>query len=166
MDSYVLDTNVIIDALSADILHCLYCNCFYVSQVVFKEEINKQAKSLYIKDFNIINETFEELLAAQQYKENSKHISFHDALNLVIAKKRKMILVTGDQQLLKYAKAENVKCIGTITLIELLIEKELISANESMEALNKLKLDSTRRVPHKLIDELIAKIQKEIQHVR
>lgn len=166
MDSYVLDTNVIIDAVSADILNCLNHNCFYVSQVVFIEEISKQAKSLSIKDFNIINETLEELLTAQKHKEGSKHISFHDALNLVVAKERKMILVTGDQQLLKYAKLENIKCIGTITLIELLVEKELISGEGSIEALNKLKLDSTRRVPHKLIDELIEKLQSKIELVR
>ena len=102
---------------------------------------------------------YEELLIANEYKTLNKRISFYDALNLAIAKERKMILVTGDQQLVKFANEKEVECIGTLRLIEILIDNEIISIEESVLALQKLKLDIKRRVPHNLIDSLIEKLQ-------
>lgn len=166
MNNYLLDTNVIIDACSAKILQCLNYKAFYVSQVVFKEEIIKQVPGLTQTDLNILNESFEELINAQEYHNCNKKISFYDALNLSIAKERKMILVTGDQQLIRFARQEEVKCIGTLKLIEYLIENKLIDINGSINALNNLKLDLKRRVPHSLINEQIEKLQKTYESVK
>lgn len=89
MNNFLLDTNIIIDSFSAGILKCLNCNLFYISQVVFKEEVIKQIPSLSSSNFNIVNENLEELLTAEKYQILNKKISFYDALNLVIAKKKK-----------------------------------------------------------------------------
>ena len=56
MDSFLLDTNIIIDANSARILKHLNYMSFYVSQVVFKEEMNKQIPDLCNYNLNTINE--------------------------------------------------------------------------------------------------------------
>lgn len=162
MNNFLLDTNIIIDSFSAGILKCLNCNLFYISQVVFKEEVIKQIPSLSSSNFNIINENLEELLTAEKYQILNKKISFYDALNLVIAKKRNMILVTGDQELIKYARQKEVECIGTIKIIEILLDNSLIDINESILALRKLKQDSKRRIPHYLIDLTIEKIQSRV----
>ena len=166
MESFILDTNIIIDALSAGIINCLNFNLFYVSQVVFKEEIIKQIPSLLNFNLNLINETYEELMIANEYKSLNNRISFYDALNLAIAKERKMILVTGDQQLVKCANQQEVECIGTLKLIEILIENNKISIEESIIALQKLKLDIKRRIPHNLIDSLIEKLQTMNEPIR
>ena len=166
MDSFILDTNIIIDALSARILDYLNFNLFYVSQVVFKEEIIKQIPSLFNYNLNLINETYEELMIANEYKSLNNRISFYDALNLAIAKERKMILVKGDQQLVKCANQKEVECIGTLKLIEILIENNKISIEESIIALQKLKLDIKRRIPHNLIDSLIEKLQTMNETIR
>ena len=166
MSNFLLDTNIIIDSLSAGIINCLNVNLFYVSQVVFKEEGVKQIPSILSINLNILNETYEELLMASEYKSLNKRISFYDALNLAIAKERKMILVTGDQQLVKFANEKEVECIGTLRLIEILIDNEKISIEESIKALEKLKLDIKRRVPHNLIDSLIEKLQSMNEYIK
>ena len=158
MSNFLLDTNVIIDAYSANILHYLNYSEFMVSQVVFKEEVSKQIP-ICRDNLNLINESFDELISAEQYKGNNKQISFYDALNLAIAKQRNLTLVTGDQNLVKFAIKNDVKCIGTLKLIEILVENKLIDIKESINALNKLKQDVTRRIPHNLIDVLIKKFE-------
>ena len=70
-----------------------------------------------------------------------------------------MILVTGDQNLINFAKQENIQCIGTLKLIEILVENNLLNIEESIQSLINLKLDSNRRIPHKLIDQIIQKMQ-------
>ena len=52
-----------------------------------------------------------------------------------------MILVTGDQHLINFAKQENIQCIGTLKLIEILVENNLLNIEESVQSLIKLKLD-------------------------
>ena len=159
MDKFLLDTNVIIDAFSAKILECLNYSSFYVSQVVFKGEIAKQIPTIDNYNLNLLNESYEELISAQKYADSNKKISFYDALCFVLAKERKMILVTGDQNLINFAKQENIQCIGTLKLIEILVENNLLNIEESIQSLIKLKLDSNRRLPHKLIDQIIQKMQ-------
>lgn len=161
MDNFLLDTNIIIDASSAKIIDCLNYNSFYVSQVVFKEEVIKQISGLKESEFNKINETIKELLMAKEYHNSNKKISFYDAINLAIAKERQMILVTGDQQLIKCAEQINVNCIGVLRLIEVLIDNGLLDIKNSIIALQNLKQDFKRRVPHSLIDLLIEKLKKQ-----
>ena len=158
MSSFILDTNIIIDAFSANILHCLKFSGFMVSQVVFQEEVIKQI-SVCNNDLNLINESFDELVSANNYHENNKHISFYDALNFTIAKQRKWTLVTGDQNLVKFANKNDVNCIGTLKLIEILVDRKLVGIEESINALTKLKQDVTRRIPHHLIDIMIKKLE-------
>ena len=98
---------------------------------------------------------------AVEYTKLNKKISFYDALNLSLAKERNMILVTGDQQLLKVAKENNVNCFGTIKLLELMIEEGIITPSNCIEALEKLKIDSTRRLPRTLIESAIEKIKEK-----
>ena len=160
MNNFLLDTNIIIDAFSADLLRYFKFDAFYISQVVFREEIKKQISSSNEDDFNLINESYEELIIASDYNQTNKNISYYDALNLSIARERNMILVTGDQHLLKFAVKQNVTCVGTLKIIELLFEKKIISGEECIKGLEKIKLDPKRRIPHHLIDSLIDKIDE------
>ena len=132
---------------------------FYISYVVFKEEVIKQVNNDIIYSFNFINEKLNELLIAQEYSLLNKRISFYDALNLVLAQERKMILVTGDQELIKFAHQKNVECIGTIKLIELLAQGHILEVDECIKSLKKLKNHPKRRLPHKLLDSSIEKLQ-------
>ena len=158
MDSLLLDTNIILDADSANILEYINCAKFSVSKVVLADEVVKQIKDFNSK-FREINETYDELIWASDETKSNKTISFYDALNTIIAKNRRMTLVTGDRNLIKFAEKYNVECFGTIRLLELLIEEKMIDPELIIQSLEKLKEDKTRRIPEKLMDESIKKIK-------
>lgn len=159
MISLLLDTNIIIDALSAEILGFLNCNFFTISNVVLHDEILTQVPNFVFNAINIFKEGVNEIIMAQQYSLQNKSISFYDALNFTIAKNNDMTLVTGDQRLRMFANENGVKCIGTLTLLEIMLENHLINVEETIEALRKLKEDSSRRIPKNLIDLYIEKIR-------
>lgn len=158
MDSLLLDTNIILDADSANILEYINCAKFSVSKVVLADEVVKQIKDFNSK-FREINETYDELIWASDETKSNKAISFYDALNTIVARNRKMILVTGDQKLIKFAKQYNIECFGTIRLLELLIEENLIAPEIVIQALEILINDKTRRIPKKLVEDCINKIK-------
>ena len=120
----------------------------------------KQKRDINSK-FREINETYEEIIWAVEETKINRTISFYDALNTIVAKNRGMTLVTGDQKLIKFAKKYNVECFGTIRLLELLIEEEFIKPDTVIQALLILKEDKIRRIPKKLIEESIDKINKQ-----
>ena len=161
LDSYLLDTNIVVDALSANILNKLFIPQFKVLRIVLLEEINKQIKDFNINSNNILNETYEEITEAFNLSKTKKNISYYDALNLIVASKRKMILVTGDQLLIKNAREFGVTCFGTIKLFKLLLENNYINITECETSLRKLKEDKKRRIPEKLIDMFLEELNKE-----
>ena len=63
MNSLLLDTNIIIDAVSAGILGYLNCSNFSISNLVLNGEVLKQITNI-TPAFNIINETSNELIEA------------------------------------------------------------------------------------------------------
>ena len=164
LDSYLLDTNIVVDALSANILNKLFIPQFKVLRIVLLEEIKKQIKDFNINSNNILNETYEEITEAFNLSKTKKNISYYDALNLVVASKRKMILVTGDQFLIKNANEFGVTCFGTIKLFKLLLENNYINITECETSLRKLKEDKKRRIPEKLIDMFLEELNKEKIH--
>ena len=89
LDSYLLDTNIVVDALSADILNKLFIPQFKVLRIVLLEEIKKQIKDFNINSNNILNETYEEITEAFNLSKTKKNISYYDALNLIVASKKK-----------------------------------------------------------------------------
>ena len=161
MISLLLDTNIIIDAVSAGILEYLNCNMFYISSVVLNEEVLKQVSQLNPILFTILNETPNELILATRFSKDNKRISFYDALNVSISKERNMVLVTGDNRLIEFAKLYDVNCIGTVKLLELMVESKIIDPIKCKDGLIMLRQDNTRRIPIKLIDELIEKIESK-----
>ena len=62
MDTLLLDTNIILDADSANILEYINCAKFSVSKVVLADEVVKQIKDFNSK-FREINETHDELIS-------------------------------------------------------------------------------------------------------
>ncbi|MCQ2772860.1 MAG: hypothetical protein MJ238_06300 [Bacilli bacterium] len=158
MSDYLIDTNVVVDFATADILHFLNIHCFFVSQLVYEEEISKQI-SFPIRQSQIIKETGEDILFAYKLHEEKKKISVYDAINISLAKRYKFALLTGDQILMKQAKSEGVDCHGTIWIIKRLIENHGADKNKMILALKKLLDNGKRRVPSSLINSLIKELE-------
>ena len=73
---------------------------------------------------------------------------------LAIAKKRRIILLTGDNTLRKAAASEKVKVIGTIGLLDRLLNEKCIDIKEYRDCLIRLKkhINNGIRLPEEEID--------------
>lgn len=87
--------------------------------------------------------------------------SRYDCIALAIAKCRGIILMTGDGELRKAAQEEHVEVMGTIGVLDRLIDKELISREEYLECLEELsQMNGGKvRLPAKALEERINNIK-------
>lgn len=83
--------------------------------------------------------SIEEFELAQLYARKYIKLSIYDRIALSIAKNRNIILLTGDRALRKASKKEGVQIIGTLGIIDQLLEKGLISTTEYVDCLQRLK---------------------------
>lgn len=74
--------------------------------------------------------TIEEFVLAQKYGTSYPKLSIYDRIALAIAKERKIVLLTGDGALRKAAKSENVIMLGTIGILDRLLEGNYIDEQE------------------------------------
>lgn len=159
MPEYIVDTNIVVDLEVASLLCYLNIRGFYISMLVFIEEISKQS-SYVPKDFNLIVETAEDVAFAYELHEKKKRISVYDAINIAIAKRSGYILLTGDQQLIKQAASENVECHGTIWFLKKLVERYGVAKKEVINGLEMLINDPNRRIPKETAKSLIRELEK------
>lgn len=82
--------------------------------------------------------TDDEFFLAEEYGSCYRKLSVHDRIALAIAKKRNIILLTGDLALRKAAKSEGVSIIGTIGILDQLHDQKLISTEEYVDSLKAL----------------------------
>ncbi len=159
------DTNVWIDFYKISKTHLPFkMDCRYI---MFHEAIEKEL--LYPEDLRTqlieggllgVEITTEELFYADDLSNNYKQLSVFDRIALAIAKKRKITLLTGDGALRKAAAAEGVKTIGTIGILDRLLNEEHIDIAEYRECLLRLKdlLGNGIRLPE---DEIDARLKED-----
>lgn len=83
--------------------------------------------------------TIEEFELAQDYGGKYIKLSIYDRIALAIAKNRNITLLTGDGVLRRAGGQENVQVIGTIGIIDQLLKEDLVSIEEYVDCLQKLK---------------------------
>ena len=101
----------------------------------------------------------DEFKLAMIYAAKYCKLSTQDSIALAIAKYRNIKLLTGDGNLRKAANEENVNVVGTIWILDELLNKCLITKNEYIECIEILLdlINKGRRLPK---DELIKRINK------
>lgn len=72
--------------------------------------------------------------------------SSNDYLALALAKQEGCPLLTGDQALKSVANQENVPAMGTIWLLRAMVEEGLLTVDEALAALRRMR-ESKRRLP-------------------
>ena len=82
--------------------------------------------------------TDDEFMLALEYGSKYVSLSTYDRIALAIAKSRKIILLTGDKRLRNAAKEQGVEIIGTIGILDQLIEAEAITREEYRGCLQEL----------------------------
>ncbi len=102
--------------------------------------------------------TTEELFYADELSSKYRRLSVYDRIALAIAKKRKITLLTGDNALRKAATTENVKVIGTIGLLDSLLNENCIDEREYLDCLKRLKefIGNGIRLPEEEIDDRLS----------
>ena len=83
--------------------------------------------------------TIDEFFLAQQYGKIYFRLSTYDRIALAIAKKRNIILLTGDGALRKAAAQEGVAILGTLGILDQLWKDGKVTAEELKTCLEQLK---------------------------
>lgn len=99
-------------------------------------ELGQELISHGLKPVEISIEEFE---LAQLYGEKYIKLSIYDRIALSIAKKRNIVLLTGDGPLRRASRQEGVQVIGTLGIIDQLLERDLINVKEYVDCLQRLK---------------------------
>lgn len=119
--------------------------------------LGENLKSLGLQETEL---TEDEFFLAEEYMSRFAKPSMFDCIALAIAKKRGIVLLTGDGPLRKAAQAEGVQVMGTIGVLDQLYEGELIGKQEYAHCLEELLHHNGGKVrlPEKELKSRIEKI--------
>lgn len=158
------DTNVWIDFFTIEKTELPFRLPF--SYIMYEEAIKDEfcsppelGKELVSYGLIPVDITIEEFSLAEEYGTKYNKLSKYDRIALAIAKKREIVLLTGDSALRKAADQENVNIMGTLGVLDRLREQERISDTELLASLQGL-LDhngGTVRLPK---TEIISRIER------
>lgn len=129
------DTNVWIDFMTIGRLELPFklSYTYIMSEEAIKDELlsppglGDQLVSCGLMSVEI---TIDEFLLADEYGGKYKKLSIYDRIALAIAKCRAITLLTGDKALRKAAQKESVAIIGTLGILDQLLNDNYISTNE------------------------------------
>lgn len=137
------DTNVWIDF--SVIRHTQFPFRLSYTYIMYKEAIEDEILSppglgqeLVSYGLLPVEITIEEFELAESYGAVYRRLSVHDRIALAIAKRRGIILLTGDGALRKAATAENVRIMGTLGILDQLWLQEKITPEEYQQCLKEL----------------------------
>lgn len=158
------DTNVWIDFFSIDKLDLPFKlpYKFIMYEITIENELIKPSDlGSKLKECGLesIDITEEEFYLAEEYNSVYKQPSLHDCIALAIAKCRNITLLTGDKHLRTAALNEGVTVMGTIGVLDQLIEGKYIKIEEYRECLSSLDQlnGGVVRLPSHLIKERLGK---------
>lgn len=101
----------------------------------------------------------EEFYYAIEIQQKNQRLSGYDSAALAIAKFRGITLLTGDRRLRDVAEKEDVPVIGTIGLLDLLLEYESITSEEYQECISLL-IDENGFKVRLPMSELLNRLEK------
>lgn len=106
--------------------------------------------------------TAEEFNLAEEFGPRYPQLSIYDRIALAIAKVRNIVLLTGDGALRKAAKSEYVKILGTIGILDQLLDGNYIAENEYERCLLELQRHNGQvvRLPKSEINSRLQRLKK------
>ena len=145
------DTNVWIDFSTIGFLDCpfrLDWSFYMYEEAVEEELLNPPGISEELISYGIISTELseDEFHTAEMFGRKYKKLSSYDCIALSIARERGIKLMTGDYALRKAACSENVDVIGTLGVIDALMDSELIDKTEYIEMLTRIMLFNGREI--------------------
>ena len=120
---------------------------FAMPDILYWEEIEPGTPGLEVLGLKILEVRGEYVRYASELPATyGTAPSPNDYLALALARQEDCPLLTGDQSLKAVARAEDVTVMGTVWLLQAMVENRLLSVDESIAALALMK-ESRRRLP-------------------
>lgn len=153
----ISDANILIDMEAGALMKTLFQlpMQFGIPDVLYYEEIEEGSPDLEQLGLNIMEVSGNFVKYAGnlpcQYDsklpaKNGAKPSHNDYLALALAKQESCTLLTGDANLRIVAEHESVKVMGTIGLLLAMVENQLLTKDDALKALEKMKV-CKRRLP-------------------
>lgn len=105
------------------------------NELLSPPDLNKRLLELGLESVELSEEEF---YLAYELNQKYKKPSTYDCVSLAIAKIRGIVLLTGDGPLRKAAVAEGVTVMGTIGVLDQLMENSLIETEEYLYCIERL----------------------------
>lgn len=157
MQLLISDANILIDMEAGALMETLFQLPVQlgIPDLLYYEEIEPGTPGLEDLGLQIMEVTGDYVKYAQllpsQYNhtlpaKNGPQPSHNDYLALALAKQETCTLLTGDANLRIVASKEQITVMGTIGLLCAMVENQLLTVDDAMNALNKMK-QGKRRLP-------------------
>ena len=163
----VKDANILIDLIESDLLGLWFKLGVetYISDLV-QLEIHDERQARTLQAFVDAGLLIVESLSPDELQESvikhTKHrISIEDASALILAQKKKAMLLSGDSTLRKTAEAEGIDVHGVLWVFDRLVEKALLTPADAIAKLQALQALGTF-LPQALCDKQIHEWRKRI----
>lgn len=164
----ISDANVLIDMEAGALMETLFRlpMKFGIPDLLYYEEIEPGIAGLEDLGLQVMEVSGDFVAYAEQLPSRHNHLlpakngpkpSHNDYLALALAKQESCTLLTGDANLRIVAGKESVTVMGTVGLLCAMVENHLLTVDEALKALYKMK-EAKRRLPwhdaEKMLDAL------------
>jgi len=145
----ISDANILIDMESAELLEVMFQLPMRIAipDILYKEEIEPETPGLEAFGLSVLEISGEYMEYAYtltgRYGNGPSH---NDYLALALAKQEGCPLLTGDKQLRNVALSEEISTMGTIWLLRTMVEHQILTVQQALEAIEKMK-NGGRRLP-------------------
>ena len=158
----ISDANILIDLEAGELLDLLFQlpMMFAMPDVLYWEEIEPGTPGLVERGLRIMELTGEYVqFAAGLPAKHGNVPSRNDYLALALAKQEACPLLTGDRALQIAARAEEVQVMGNVWLLRCLIENCLVSVDEALGALGRMR-ERGRRLPWMEAERILNELRR------
>jgi predicted nucleic acid-binding protein len=148
MPVLISDTNIIIDLEEGHILKELFSLpfSFAVPDILYFEELENSHE--YLLDYGLLLQelSIHSLKEVTTIIEKYPKPSRNDCFALMLAKQEQCPLLTGDEDLRSAAREEGVACMGTLWVVEHMVQYDIITKKTAFNAYQEMK-NRKRRLP-------------------
>lgn len=148
----ISDANILIDMEAAGLMRQLFALPFQFAMpdVLYWEEIEPGTPGLEALGLKVLEVSGDYVAYAARlpakYSAGPKSPNANDYLALALARQEGCPLLTGDLALRQAAQAEEVAVLGSVWLLRVMLENQLLNVDEALAALARMK-ESKRRLP-------------------
>ena len=148
MQLLISDANILIDLEEGGVLASLFelPFDFVTPYILFYEELEEHHGHLLDMGLGLGSLNGDEILEVEAAVAAYSGPSTNDCMALVLARREGCPLLTGDRALRTVAGIEGIVVMGTIWVVEKLLEHELVTLHVAEEAFRRMR-ESGRRLP-------------------